>query len=128
MLNSRLATLAENFTGTADDQSSAFTYNPASQIGSVTRTNDAYAWTGHGNGSMASVANGLNQLTSVGGAATAHDARGNLTFDPATGKTYSYSSENLLRTSAGGNSGHAGLRSGDAAGRGRRGGDRAVRL
>jgi RHS repeat-associated protein len=48
------------------------------------------------------VANGLNQLTSIGGFATAHDARGNLTLDPTTGKAYTYSSENLLKTATGG--------------------------
>ncbi len=99
---SRLASLAENMTGTTNDQTATFSYNPASQIGSVTRTNDSYAWTGHGSGSTASVANGLNQLTSIGGAATTHDTRGNLTTDPTTGKTYSYSSENLLKTATGG--------------------------
>jgi RHS repeat-associated protein len=99
---SRLASLAQDMAGTASDQSSSFSYNPASQIASVTGANDAYAWTGHGQGSTASVANGLNQLTSVGGTATAHDAKGNLTFDPTSGKTYSYSSENLLTGSTGG--------------------------
>ena len=72
---SRLATLAENMAGTGDDQSATFAYSPSSQIASLSRTNDNYAWTGHGSGATASVANGLNQLTSVGGAATAHDAR-----------------------------------------------------
>ena len=99
---SRLATLADNVTGTTNDQSATFSYNPASQIGSVTRTNDAYAWTGHGSGSTASVANGLNQLATIGGAATAHDTKGNLTTDPTTGKGYTYSSENLLTGSTGG--------------------------
>ena len=99
---SRLATLAENVTGTTNDQSATFAYNPASQIGSVTRTNDLYAWTGHGSGSTASVANGLNQLATIGGAATAHDTKGNLTTDPTNGKSYSYSSENLMTGSTGG--------------------------
>ena len=89
-------------TGTTNDQNATFTYNPASQIGGVTRANDLYAWTGHGSGSTASAVNGLNQLTSIGGAATAHDARGNLTTDPTSGKTYSYSSENLLTGASGG--------------------------
>ena len=66
------------------------------------RSNDSFAWTGHGSGSTAGVANGLNQLTSIGGAATTHDAKGNLTTDPTTGKTYGYSSENLLTSASGG--------------------------
>lgn len=89
-------------TGTTNDQSVTFNYSPASQIDSLTKTNDAYAWTGHGSGSTASVANGLNQLTSIGGTASTHDSKGNLTTDPTNGKTYSYSSENLLTGASGG--------------------------
>jgi RHS repeat-associated protein len=100
---SRLASLTANLSGTANDLTiGSMSYNPASQIVSQNRSNDAYAWTGHGSGSTASVANGLNQLTSIGGSATTHDARGNLTSDPTTGKTYSYSSENLLTGASGG--------------------------
>lgn len=99
---SRLASLAENMTGTANDQSTTFAYNPASQIASLSKTNDLYAWTGHGSGSTASATNGLNQLSTIGGAATAHDARGNFTTDPTTGKAFTYSSENLLTASTGG--------------------------
>ncbi|MEJ7777003.1 MAG: RHS repeat-associated core domain-containing protein [Sphingomicrobium sp.] len=100
---SRLASLTQNLSGTANDLTiGSFTYNPASQIISQSRSNDAYAWTGHVSGSTASVANGLNRLTSVGGTATTHDARGNLTSDPTSGKTYGYSSENLLTSASGG--------------------------
>ena len=100
---SRLTTLSQNLTGTTNDLTITINgYNPASQITSQTRSNDVYAWTGHGSGSTASIANGLNQLTSIGGSATAHDARGNLTTDPTTGKTYGYSSENLLTSASGG--------------------------
>jgi hypothetical protein len=66
---------------------------------SRTGTNDAYAWTGHGQGSTASVADGLNRLSSIGGSASSHDARGNLTTDPTSGKSYTYwPSDNALRT------------------------------
>ena len=100
---SRLASLTANLSGTTNDLTiGSMSYNPASQIVSQNRSNDSYAWTGHGSGSTASVANGLNQLTNVGGSATSHDARGNLTSDPTTGKTYGYSSENLLTSASGG--------------------------
>jgi RHS repeat-associated protein len=100
---SRLSSLTQNLTGSANDLTITIgTYNPASQIVSQTRSNDSYAWTGHGSGSTASVANGLNQLSSIGGTATAHDTKGNLTTDPTTGKTYDYSSENLLTSASGG--------------------------
>jgi len=98
---SRLASLAENFTGTTNDQSVTFAYNPASQIANLTRTNDLYAWTGHGSGSTASVANGLNQITTIGGAAVTYDSKGNLTVDPVTPKNYLYTSQNLLRFASG---------------------------
>ena len=87
----------------------------ARQIVSRTATNDSYSWTGHGNGTTSYTVNGLNQrarrqsgglprtaLATVSGAAAAHDARGNMTTDPATGRSYSYwSSDNqLLRVSS----------------------------
>ncbi len=101
---SRLATLTENLASTLYDQSAAFSYSPANQIDTVTRGNDAYAWTGHGSGSTVSLANGLNQQAWIGGATTTHDARGNLIADPTTGKAYGYNSENLLTSTAGGTS------------------------
>uniref|UniRef100_UPI000688D502 RHS repeat protein n=1 Tax=Sphingomonas sp. URHD0057 TaxID=1380389 RepID=UPI000688D502 len=98
---SRLASVGNTLTD-ANNLSATFAYNPASQITSNVRTGDTYAWTGHGNGSTASVANGLNQLSSIGGVNTTHDTKGNLTTDPISGKTFSYSSENLLTSSSGG--------------------------
>jgi hypothetical protein len=38
----------------------------ASQISSVTRSNDLYAWTGHTNANLSSTPNGLNQIGNVG--------------------------------------------------------------
>jgi RHS repeat-associated protein len=70
-----------------------FTYNPASQIASTTRSNDAYAWTAHGSGTTSTTTNGLNQIASwVGG--VSHDAKGNITSSGTYG--FTYSSENLL--------------------------------
>jgi RHS repeat-associated protein len=94
---SRLVSLTQNLTGTLNDLTVTISaYNPASQIVTQSRTNDLYAWTGHGNGSTDTVTNGLNQLSTVGGISAAHDPRGNLTTDPTTGNAYAYSSENLL--------------------------------
>jgi YD repeat-containing protein len=90
---SRLGELKLDFAGTADDLISTFAYNPASQIASTTRSNDSYAWTGHGSGTTSTTANGLNQIASWVGT-LAHDAKGNITAHGAT--TYTYSSENLL--------------------------------
>ena len=97
---SRLGELKLELPGTANDLISAFTYNPASQIASNTRSNDAYAWTGHGSGTTAAVSNGIaqsaNGLNQIGSwvSALGYDARGNITSDGAY--SYGYSSENLL--------------------------------
>jgi len=98
---SRLASLTHDFGGTANDLTKSFAYNPASQITSETRSNDAYAFT-PSNATVDNTSNGLNQLTNVGGSAPAYDANGNLTFDPTTGKSYTYDSENRLVSASGG--------------------------
>jgi hypothetical protein len=104
---SRLASLSHDEGGTTYDQSLTFTYNPASQIVTRIATNDAYAFTGYANESTAGAANGLNQLTSVGGVPAGHDARGNVTSDPTTGNGYGYSSENLLSSATMGTNSYA---------------------
>jgi RHS repeat-associated protein len=97
---SRLSQLADNLAGTAYDQILGFTYNPASQIASNTRSNDAYAWTGHYNLNRGYTANGLNQYTASGPVTPTYDTKGNLTSAGST--TYAYSSENLLTSASGG--------------------------
>lgn len=97
---SRLSSLTQNLAGTANDITLSFTYNPASQIASNTRSNDLYAWTGHGSGTAPSTPNGLNQIVSHNGSTIGYDARGNLVNDGAF--TYGYTSENLLVTRSGG--------------------------
>jgi hypothetical protein len=92
---SRMTGLNHTPPASADHFLHSFAYNPASQITSNVRTNDAYAWTGHGNGTTSSTANGRNQITVVGGTSTTHDARGNMTAD-GLGKTYGYRIENLF--------------------------------
>jgi YD repeat-containing protein len=97
---SRASVLTNNLTGTVNDQSVTFTYNPASQIGSLTKTNDAYAWNGHYNVDRPYTANGLNQLTAAGVLALTYDARGNLTASGS--QSYYYTSENFLINGPGG--------------------------
>jgi RHS repeat-associated protein len=97
---SRLTSLADDLSGTSYDQTLGFTYNPADQITQNTRSNDAYAWTGHYNVNRGYTANGLNQYTASGSVTPTYDAKGNLTSAGST--TYSYTSENKLAT-AGGN-------------------------
>ncbi|WP_212597920.1 RHS repeat domain-containing protein [Sphingopyxis granuli] len=95
---SRLATLTNDLGGgaTTHDLTQTFTYNPAGQIASVTRSNDAYAWAAHYNVDRSYVADGLNRVMSAGSVGFTYDGRGNLTGDGTN--SYAYTSENLLKT------------------------------
>lgn len=96
----RLTSLTANLAGTADDLTiGSMSYNPASQITGQTRSNDAYALTGHVNVNRPYTANGLNQYTLSGTIVPTYDARGNLTSAGTT--TYGYTSENMLASASG---------------------------
>ncbi len=79
---------------------STFAHNPASQIVTLTRDNDSYAFTGHYNVDRAYGVNGLNQYTSAGPASFTYDANGNLTGDGS--RTYVYDAENRLVSASNG--------------------------
>lgn len=106
--SSRLASLSHDLAGTTADVTLSFSYNPASQIVGNTRSNDAYAWAGHGSGTTSSSVNGLNQLTVSGTGSRSHDSKGNAIFDGAT--HFAYSSENLLTSQTLGSSSPSWLR------------------
>jgi hypothetical protein len=92
--------LSDDLANTGADVLSTFTYNPASQLKSEVRTNDAYAFTGSVNVARSYTANGLNQFSAAGAASFGYDANGNLTSDGTT--SYTYDAENrLVGTSAG---------------------------
>src|SRR5207248_885563 len=97
---SRLASLTNDLSGTTNDLSVTFAYNPASQTSSTVRTGDAYAWGGNYNVNRGYTSNGRNQYTAAGSASFTYDSNGNLTGDGTN--TYTYSSENLLKTASGG--------------------------
>ena len=59
-----------------------YTRNPASQIASQTRTNDAYAWGGHYGVNRAYTTDGLNRYTTAGAAGFTYDGNGNLITTP----------------------------------------------
>jgi RHS repeat-associated protein len=92
---SRLTSLMVDLSGTGNDLTKTFTYNPASQIVTQATSNDAYAFTGFANGTISTTTNGLNELASVGGVTATNDANGNLTY-AGTG-TFSYDVENKLK-------------------------------
>ena len=91
---SRLSALTHDLTTPAHDLTLGFSYNPASQITSATRSNDLYAWAGHYNIDRTYTANGLNQYTASGAIVPTYDARGNMTS--AGPQAYVYSSLNSL--------------------------------
>jgi RHS repeat-associated protein len=93
---SRLSSLVSDLTGTANDLTLGFSYNPASQITSTTRSNNAFSWTGATNVARNYTSNGLNQYNAATSTAFGYDARGNLTSSGSN--TYTYSPENLLLT------------------------------
>ncbi|MEP3464606.1 MAG: hypothetical protein ABJN65_01150, partial [Parasphingorhabdus sp.] len=97
---SRLASLTSNLSGTANDLTTTFGYNPASQLSQLTRSNDSYAWTGHYNVDRNYTVNGLNQLTTAGALSLSYDTNGNLTSDGTN--SYTYDNENRLITGTGG--------------------------
>jgi YD repeat-containing protein len=92
---SRLASLVQDLAGTGSDVTLSFAYNPASQIASSTRSNDAYAWTGHGSGTTSTTFDGLNRMIAAGSGTPAYDARGNMTAD-GLGKTFGFDSQNRM--------------------------------
>jgi RHS repeat-associated protein len=104
----RLTLMTQVMAGTSADAWITFGYNPAGQIASFSRDNDAYAWTGAQALTRPYTTNGLNQYSHAGpaGAQTAfgYDANGNLTSEapPAGGSTaYAYDAESRLVSASG---------------------------
>jgi RHS repeat-associated protein len=99
-----LSYLNHDLSGAGGDYSISLTRNRAGGIASLTRANDAYAWTRHHAMSLGYTANGLNQysqITSAGYAATnpTYDANGSLVSDGGT--NYIYDIENRLVSASG---------------------------
>src|SRR5690606_27039303 len=88
----RLTSLGQNPTGTAQDLTLGFSYNPAGQIVTRTLSNPAYAFAS--TGAVSSPRNGLNQITSIEGVAVAYDADQNAT--DVLGNAYGYDAVNRL--------------------------------
>jgi RHS repeat-associated protein len=97
---SRLSTLTHDLAGTAQDLTTTFSLNPASQITSRVRSNDSYAWSGYTPVDRPYSVNGLNQLTAAGSTSLSYDGRGNLTSSGTSG--YAYSKRNLEYSIPGG--------------------------
>ncbi len=97
---SRLTSAANVVTSSGYNVTSTFGYNPANQVTTRSRSNDAYAFSGYVSVSRNYTTNGLNQYATVGGNSYGYDSNGNLTADGTT--AYTYDAENrLVVTSAG---------------------------
>jgi YD repeat-containing protein len=103
----RVYAMALTFPASGADVSWVFSRNPAGQIASIARDNDAYAWTGAYNTARPYTTNGLNQYSVTGPPGTAgsvsftYDANGNLASEATWNGTtyivsaaYSYDIEN----------------------------------
>ncbi len=84
--------------GSTHNAAFAYARNPAGQITSLSRDNDAYAWTGHYAVNRGYATDGLNRYSAAGPPGQqvtfAYDANGNLTSDGS--RTYTYDIENRL--------------------------------
>jgi len=97
---SRLVGMTHDLAGTDKDLTvSGMAYNPAGQMMGMTRSNNAYSFTGYYNINRPYVSNGLNQLTNSGSVSLGYDARGNLTSSGTD--RYSYTFQNLLSSAPG---------------------------
>ena len=103
---SRLSALTQHFNGASscspagsNDVTDTIGYNPASQIVSEARSNDAFVWKGGVSLTRGYAVNGLNQYLSAGPAAFTYDANGNLISDGSS--TFVYDAENRLVSAAG---------------------------
>ncbi|MCR2833039.1 RHS repeat domain-containing protein [Parerythrobacter lacustris] len=90
----RTASLAHDLRNTAGDVTYGYSYIPSGQLGSVSRSNDAYAYTGSDDITRSYLTNGLNQYENDGGVGFCYDPNGNLTADGQY--VYLYDVENRL--------------------------------
>lgn len=89
----RLVSLTQNPTGTTNDVTFGFSYNPAGQIVGRTVSNDAYVWT-PATGGTSYTLNGLNAVTVIDSASVTYDSNRNATG--IAGNSYGYDAANRL--------------------------------
>jgi RHS repeat-associated protein len=95
-----LSYLNHDLAGTGGDYVVSLSRNPAGEISSLTRANDAFAWAGHYAVNRPYTTNGLNQYIAAGSASFGYDLNGNLTSDGS--RTFVYDIENRLVSSSNG--------------------------
>jgi RHS repeat-associated protein len=97
---SQLTQLTNNLAGTTNDLTLGFTYNPAGQITSNSRSNDLFASNSHYNIDRLTSVDGLNRILQNGTVNMGYDGRGNLTSSGTS--AYTYNADNLLTDGPGG--------------------------
>jgi RHS repeat-associated protein len=90
----RLLALTQDLSGTSNDLTNTFLYNPADQVTQFDKSNSIYDYAGNANLTGSYAPNGLNQYHVISGQQIVYDANGNLTGDGAF--TYTYDMENRL--------------------------------
>ena len=103
----RLSGKSIDLAGTAWDQvigkvgatGTALAYSPASQLTSLSRSNDNYSYNGRVNLARGYTTNGLNQYSASGSTSLGYDALGNLTTSGSA--TYGYSKLNEMISAPG---------------------------
>jgi RHS repeat-associated protein len=96
---SRLASIDYQFSGTTNDLTLGFEYNPAGQLTGRSLNNSVYRHAAGIGKTGGYIVNGLNQYETISGATLTYDANGNLTDDGPN--TYTYDVENRLITVSG---------------------------
>ena len=86
-----------------------YAYNGVGQLISRSVSNPTFNWLPLADGTDAYAVNGLNQYTSIGGAAPVYDGNGNITTDHKA-RSFTYDAENVLRSATGLASGSASYR------------------
>lgn len=84
----RMSSLAHDASGTSQDVTFGYSFNPAGQIVGRTVSNASYLYGASPTGATAYAVDGLNQLDSIDSVAVTHDSRGNVTG--VLGRTYGY--------------------------------------
>jgi RHS repeat-associated protein len=95
----RLGAFTQDFSGTSNDVTHTFLYNPANQVTQFDPSNAVYNYSGNANLTGSYAPNGLNQYGVINGQAISYDANGNLTGDGTL--TYTYDMENRLVSTTG---------------------------
>lgn len=90
-----LISLAHNASGSSDDVTLGFAYNPAGQITGRSVSDDDYVWT-PATGATTYDLNGLNQIAEIDSTSIDYDDNQNLTT--GTDHTYAYDAANRLQT------------------------------